>query len=176
MEDAEESLRWLLRGCSGPANIPSTHAAGTSFQNQSKEHDFGRIQGRAAITLLLDPEGTNDSVHPTVPEDQGLKSANDLHMLQWAGGKQDELGGTSRGCCRTSPRTMSVHSSSMLTLAFRSLHYTRRLGRQGETYVPALQGEPPRPGRKRKVDARPSLQREVCRMEHVLEVMRFNLG
>ena len=97
MEDAEESLSLLLRGGSGPANIPSTHAtissepaelafssvAGTSFQNQSKEHDFGRIQGRAAITLLLDPEGTNDSVHPTVPEDQGLKSANDLHMLQW---------------------------------------------------------------------------------------------
>ena len=40
---------------------------------------------------------------------------------------KDELGGTSSGCCRTSPRTMSVNSSSMLTLAFRSLHFPRRV-------------------------------------------------
>ena len=139
-EDGEESFAGLLRVASGRADIPSTQAAitfkpaalsfsslaGTWFHNESKECDFGRVQDRAASTLLFDPERTDDSVHPTVPKHQGRKSADDLHMLQCAlalaRGKQDELGGTSRGGGRISSRTFSINSSSVLPSAFRSLH------------------------------------------------------
>ena len=95
-EDGEESFAGLLRVASGRAEIPSTQAAisfkpaalsfsslaGTWFHNESKECDFGRVQDRAASTLLFDPERTDDSVHPTVPKHQGRCLPGAKHRLR----------------------------------------------------------------------------------------------